>query len=305
MKKDHKYLIVAIVLILALFIFFAAALAGGSENTSPDPKDHDVTYNYEFSEVYGFIANHGSSYSPDPGNKYVVASITLRNNSYNNGIDTYAYRFNLELNGITYESDFSNYFHPESKDIVNLNPGAQASYIIVYQVPDVDITDAKLVWTAHPRDAYYDASLPVPDINAGYQKGEGVGYYNYQLYKVDGFSGSYRDYTPESGNIYIVASVTLQNDSYADKFETNCYAFNLQLNGIEYEFTGVAYSHPEFKNSVELLPGSQYSYVIVYEVPNIDLSNLKLVWDSYPKFVVHDSSLNVPNIHAGNNAVKL
>lgn len=68
-------------------------------------------------------------------------------------------------------------------------------------------------------------------------------------------------YTPEKGNVFVVATIALKNTDYKDGLSNNPLNFDLEYNGIKYGYELADYER------VSVMPGHTIVFEICYEVP--------------------------------------
>jgi uncharacterized protein YxeA len=144
--------------IVAVIVIIIAAAAVMSNNNSPNNGE----YNYSLSKTTSFNYTVGGSTftaTADTGKEFVVATITLKNVDYSNGISTNPFYVKLKVGGVSYSHDLATYNHPSYKSTVSIEKGSQYVFTVVYQVP-LGTTGGEIVWDGIPTSkVVYNSAL--------------------------------------------------------------------------------------------------------------------------------------------------
>lgn len=120
-----------------------------------------------------------------------------------------------------------------------------------------------------------------------------VGYFDYSMSTKTSFIASGGGtITPSTGNVFVVAYISLKNVSYASGIIESVNNFALMYGAVKYTWSVSYVFYPGHADSnMKYMPGGQGSAYYVFEVPSsIVLSNAKIVWDWYPSNVAYDPS---------------
>jgi len=91
-------------------------------------------------------------------------------------------------------------------------------------------------------------------------------------------SSSGYTYTAPTGQIFVIAKITLKNVDYKNGIDNNPYNFKLSNNGILYTYDSSTYSYPKHSDTVTVMPGGQVSNYYLYVVPS-GINGASIYWN--------------------------
>jgi len=134
-------------------------------------ENEKITYNYETKEASSFnytISGYTYTETPSAGNKYIIAHIVVKNESYSKGFTPSLGIFKLKCsNNNSYSYDIDTiYYSSKSSSLYDLTLGTGSSYdfYIVYEVPiGTTATGMDIAYTYSPYSLIsMDGSLSIP-----------------------------------------------------------------------------------------------------------------------------------------------
>ncbi len=140
---SKKTIILAVVVVI--IIAFVAIAIGSSED-----KDPEARYDYTMESIDSYIGIFGNTITPDEGKQFILVTVVIANDSYEDGISTnpYILEWIITANGIEY-----NYMNMEAnyptEDTVTVKIGGSTEYSNVFEIPaEISIEDIsfKLHW---------------------------------------------------------------------------------------------------------------------------------------------------------------
>ena len=148
---------VAIGVIVVLVVL--ATVMGGNNNKNPN----NAEYNYSLSNTTSFTNRDGGTTKASAGNEFIIATITLKNTNYADGIkSSFATMFKLNTGEFTYDYTFTKtYNHPDRLDPdLTINKGSKATFVLVFEVP-IGTTGGTLEWHGdfYIKKVVYNSSL--------------------------------------------------------------------------------------------------------------------------------------------------
>lgn len=133
MSKKLFFGIVSVFAIM-MIVFIAIAMSG-----SDDSSNNEVRYNYTFEMTDSYVDDLGYTDEADVGRIFIIATITLANDGFKDGVSTNAFILDWKINthyGVTYRASGHTIYHPGYQD-ATINQGASLSYVVVFEVPKV------------------------------------------------------------------------------------------------------------------------------------------------------------------------
>ncbi len=145
MEKKSK-VIIGIIAVIVVIVIAGAAIVGNAAS-------HEYgSYTYSVKTSSSIPVSYGVG-TPDDGYVYAIATITLKNNDYSDGISFNALYWGLKANGMKYSHDFDTYSYsgPNPYNLVTVLPGHSVTQVIVFQVPvGTTAQGCSVVWGGIP-----------------------------------------------------------------------------------------------------------------------------------------------------------
>lgn len=132
-----KAKILILLTLAAIITIGAVALITNNGGDSPA----DVRYNYDLEVVDSYTDSYGDLVEANAGTTFVIATVTVANDHYEDGIKTNWITLNWTIktsSGIDYDSCADTIFHPDYQD-VTINAGSVLTYAVVFEVPDSNL----------------------------------------------------------------------------------------------------------------------------------------------------------------------
>lgn len=147
-----KYLIiggvvVAVVVVAAVFV----ALSLGST-------DGEFNYKLEATDSFEYTSD-GKTYvrSAEAGKEFIIATITIKNIGFSDGIFTNALYFKLNVNGTKYDNALATFSHPGDR-LVKIEKGDKQTFTVVFEV-EPGAQKAILEWHGLPPNVVSNPDL--------------------------------------------------------------------------------------------------------------------------------------------------
>jgi hypothetical protein len=150
----NKKILIGIVAVIAIIIAAAVVM---SNNDSSNPNDGE--YNYSLDAMNSFVGWNTITYTAETGTEFIVATITLKNVKYSNGIDADPFNVKLKVGEVLYGHVAATYPHPGYGGNVSIMKGSQHVFTVVYQIPIAAGINYKVVWDGTPSNVIYNSAL--------------------------------------------------------------------------------------------------------------------------------------------------
>lgn len=239
----------------------------------PEPIVDAIFLNYKGEKQLIIDDIPSGSRCADEGMIWYVVSYTLENCT-SSSIRVYTSDFIMTVGQLTYSPllRYSDDSYVLAKD--DLHKGS-----LTFLIPE-DATGIVMSY----KDAQMDDTLELQDIPMR-AAGQIYGKITYKASTSYGFTTADGDReTPKSGSKFIIVEYTLKNVSYEDTIDANPYSLEIDVNGVRYVHDWATSDHPDYIHLPKVTAGNSVSTVVVFEVKStVDLDDITLVWEGYPK----------------------
>jgi hypothetical protein len=264
----------SILAILALILLTSCSSPKVEKKTEFGEKELASTSELEF-QIKSVRKSYGDDLWLEDNSLYVVVEMSIKNISKEKqSITTFDWKLQ---NAALTETDVSNVESSVGGETFSIDvlPGGTVDAIFYFEQP-LDNSGLVLAYYSNmfseEPEIKFNLTTDCSDVAVSetpYAKGSSVTYRDkiYTVEKVQTSAG--KDYTkPDSGNVFLGVTVKIKNNSSIDIAEISSNRWKVYDDkGVSYDYSYFSVWDTESFYDKQLEPGSEYSYIIAFEVP--------------------------------------